>query len=85
MAAGRTGDIPVGSYNSSSLANLGVGHSAIDAGGGYTYFNPRTGHESAVAGLTYNSTCGLRANRAKLPEFGLELLTDCTYRYRLYQ
>jgi hypothetical protein len=50
-----TGDIPVGNYSSMSLANLGMGHGAIDAGGGYTYFNPATGHEfSAVAGLTYN-------------------------------
>jgi hypothetical protein len=39
----------------SSLANLGIGHAAIDGGGGYTYFNPQTGHEfSAVAGFTYN-------------------------------
>jgi hypothetical protein len=50
-----TGDIPVGNYNSMSLANLGLGHGAIDAGGGYTYFNPATGHEfSAVVGFTYN-------------------------------
>jgi hypothetical protein len=50
-----TGDIPVGNYSSMSLSNLGLGHGAIDAGGGYTYFNPATGHEfSAVAGLTYN-------------------------------
>jgi hypothetical protein len=50
-----TGDIPVGNYSSTSLANLGIGHGAIDAGGGYTYFNPATGHElSAVAGFTYN-------------------------------
>jgi hypothetical protein len=50
-----TGDIPVGVYSSSSLANLGIGHGAIDAGGGYTYFNPMTGHEfSAVLGFTYN-------------------------------
>jgi hypothetical protein len=50
-----TGDIPVGVYSSSSLANLGIGHGAIDAGGGYTYFNPETGHEfSAVLGVTYN-------------------------------
>jgi hypothetical protein len=52
-----TGDIPVGAYNSSNLANLGIGHGAIDAGGGYTYFNPQTGHEfSVVTGLTYNLT-----------------------------
>jgi hypothetical protein len=50
-----TGDIPVGNYSSASLANLGLGHGAIDAGGGYTYLNPATGHEfSAVAGFTYN-------------------------------
>jgi hypothetical protein len=50
-----TGDIPVGNYSSASLSNLGLGHGAIDAGGGYTYLNPATGHEfSAVAGITYN-------------------------------
>ena len=50
-----TGDIPVGNYSSTSIANLGLGHGAVDAGGGYTYFNPATGHEfSAVAGFTYN-------------------------------
>jgi hypothetical protein len=50
-----TGDIPVGMYDSTRLANLGIGHGAIDAGGGYTYFNPQTGHEfSGVLGFTYN-------------------------------
>lgn len=50
-----TGDIPVGAYDSSRLANLGLGHGAIDGGAGYTYFNPQTGHEfSAVGGFTYN-------------------------------
>jgi hypothetical protein len=50
-----TGDIPVGAYDSARLANLGIGHGAIDGGGGYTYFNPMTGHEfSAVLGFTYN-------------------------------
>ncbi|WP_084799663.1 transporter [Bradyrhizobium sp. Ai1a-2] len=50
-----TGDVPVGAYESSRLANLGIGHWAIDAGGGYTYFDPKTGHEaSAVLGFTYN-------------------------------
>src|SRR6266478_7220780 len=50
-----TGDIPVGAYDPARLANLGIGHGAIDGGGGYTYFNPATGHEfSAVAGFTYN-------------------------------
>ncbi len=50
-----TGDIPVGSYNPDRLANLGIGHAAIDVGGGYTYFDPQTGHEaSLVIGATYN-------------------------------
>jgi hypothetical protein len=50
-----TGDIPIGDYDSNRLANLGLGHGAIDAGGGYTYFNPHSGNEfSAVAGFTYN-------------------------------
>ena len=50
-----TGDIPVGLYSSSNLANTGLGHSAIDGGVGYTYFDQKAGHEfSAVAGLTGN-------------------------------
>jgi hypothetical protein len=50
-----TGDIPVGAYDSTRLSNIGIGHGAIDAGGGYTYFNPQTGHEfSGVLGFTYN-------------------------------
>ncbi len=50
-----TGDIPVGAYDSTRLANLGIGHGAIDGGGGYTYLNPQTGHElSGVLGFTYN-------------------------------
>jgi hypothetical protein len=49
------GDIPVGDYNSMRLANLGIGHGAIDLGAGYTYFNPATGNEfSGVGGFTYN-------------------------------
>jgi hypothetical protein len=50
-----TGDIPSGEYNPTQLANIGLGHGAIDTGDGYTYFNPATGNEfSGVAGLTYN-------------------------------
>jgi hypothetical protein len=50
-----SGVIPVGNYSSTRLANLGLGNAAIDAGGGYTYFNPGTGREfSTVAGFTYN-------------------------------
>ena len=49
------GDVPVGDYRSTRLSNIGIGHGAIDSGGGYTYFNPLTGHEfSAVLGATYN-------------------------------
>ena len=50
-----TGDIPVGAYDPTRLANIGIGHGAVDGGVGYTYFNPETGHEfSAVLGATYN-------------------------------
>ncbi len=49
------GGIPVGAYDSMRLSNLGIGHGAIDGGVGYTYFDPKAGHEfSAVTGLTYN-------------------------------
>ena len=51
-----TGDIPVGTYQSTRLANIGIGHGALDGGVGYTYFDQQTGHEfSAVAGFTYNT------------------------------
>lgn len=50
-----TGDVPVGAYNSQRLSNIGVGHGAIDAGGGYTYLDQQNGREfSAVLGLTSN-------------------------------
>ena len=49
------GDIPVGDYNPNRLANIGMGHGAIDFGAGYTYLNPATGTEfSGVGGFTYN-------------------------------
>jgi len=48
-------NLPIGSYNPKRLANLGLGHWALDGGAGYTYFNPQTGHEfSVVTGFTYN-------------------------------
>ena len=51
-----TGDVPVGNYDASRLVNLGIGHGAIDGGFGYTYFDPKTGHEiSGVLGFTYNT------------------------------
>jgi hypothetical protein len=50
-----TGDIPVGNYSATQLANIGIGHGAVDGGVGYTYFDPDKGHEfSFVTGLTYN-------------------------------
>ncbi len=50
-----TGDIPVGLYSSSNLANIGLGHGAVDGGVGYTYFDQPAGHEfSAVLGFTGN-------------------------------
>jgi hypothetical protein len=50
-----TGNIPVGSYDSQRLANVGIGHAAIDAGGAYTYDNARTGLSTSVGiGFTYN-------------------------------
>ena len=50
-----TGDVPIGAYDSSRLANVGIGHGTIDAGAGYTYFDPQAGHEfSGVLGFTYN-------------------------------
>ncbi len=50
-----TGAIPVGDYDPNRLANIGMGHGAIDLGGAYTFLNPDTGWEfSATIGLTYN-------------------------------
>jgi hypothetical protein len=54
-AASVSGDIPVGDYSPTRLANLGIGHGTIDVGGAYTYLNPETGNEfSGIAGFTYN-------------------------------
>jgi hypothetical protein len=50
-----TGDLPVGQYDQTSLSNTGIGHFALDGGVGYTYLDPKSGHEfSAVAGFTHN-------------------------------
>jgi hypothetical protein len=49
------GDIPVGAYDPNRLANIGIGHGAIDVGGAYTYLNPTSGVEfSGLGGFTYN-------------------------------
>ena len=42
-------------YDPLRIPNVGLGHGAVDAGGGYTYLNQATGNEfSGVAGFTYN-------------------------------
>ena len=54
-AAYLTGNIPAGDYNPLRLANIGLGHGAIHAGGAYTYLDTATGNEfSGIAGFTYN-------------------------------
>jgi hypothetical protein len=46
---------PTGAYQLGRLANISTNHWSLDAGGGYTYFDPKKGHEfSAVGGFTYN-------------------------------
>ena len=45
--------VPVGSYQKGRLANPGLNHWSVDAGGGYTYFD-RKNEFSAVMGFTYN-------------------------------
>ena len=50
-----TGDIPVGAYDSKRLSNIGIGHGAIDAGGGYTYLNQKGGRSFLPCwAFTYN-------------------------------
>lgn len=51
-----TTNIRVGSYDSTRLANTGLGFQAWDNGIGYTYLDPTKGHEfSATFGVTYNN------------------------------
>jgi hypothetical protein len=67
-----TGDVPVGAYDPSRLSNTGIGHGAVDAGAGYTYFNPKTGQEfSGVLGFTSNMI-----NRSTQYQNGLDLHFD---------
>ena len=50
-----TGNLTTGRYSQPRIANLGLGHNAIDAGGAYTYFDDKAGREfSAMLGFTYN-------------------------------
>jgi hypothetical protein len=47
--------VPVGAYQLGRLANIGINHWSVDAGGGYTYLNEKNGREfSIVGGVTYN-------------------------------
>src|SRR5262245_21083270 len=56
MVYATTG-IPVGVYDPTRLASMGLGHWAADAGAGYTYLNEQIGFEwSAVAGLITPNT-----------------------------
>jgi hypothetical protein len=50
------GNIPSGTYDPNRLANLSFGFWGVDAGAGYTYLDPKAGHEfSIVGGLTYSA------------------------------
>jgi hypothetical protein len=52
-----TGNVPVGSYDSEHLSNVGIGRAAVDAGGVYTYDSVTSGRSaSAAVGVTYNYT-----------------------------
>jgi hypothetical protein len=49
------GNLTTGRYDPTRIANVGIGHNALDGGGAYTYFDPKTGREfSATLGFTYN-------------------------------
>jgi hypothetical protein len=43
-----TGDLPVRSYSSTRLSNIGLGHTAADIGGAYTYLNSTSGFEASA-------------------------------------
>jgi hypothetical protein len=60
------GDIPVGSYDPNRLANIGIGHAAIDVGGTYTYLNTKTGTEVSATRLASGSRCRTVSFRALL-------------------
>lgn len=50
-----TANVPVGAYDVTRQATVGMGYWALDGGVGYTYFDEEKGHEfSAVLGFTYN-------------------------------
>jgi hypothetical protein len=49
-----TGDVPVGAYSSTRIANIGIGHGAIDGGASYTYLSPKGQELSVTSGFTGN-------------------------------
>ena len=49
-----TAAVPVGAYDATRLAGLGIGHWAIDGGFGYTFANDAGFELSVTAGITYN-------------------------------
>jgi hypothetical protein len=50
-----TGDLPVGAYKNGRLANIGLGHTAYDLGGAYTFLSNTTGTETSwITGFTFN-------------------------------
>jgi hypothetical protein len=49
-----TAAVPVGAYDATRLAGLGIGHWAIDGGLGYTFANAAGFELSVTAGVTYN-------------------------------
>jgi hypothetical protein len=52
-----TVNVPLGGYDSTRQATVGMGHWAIDGGAGYTWYDEGRGLEfTTVAGLTYNFT-----------------------------
>jgi len=67
-----SGNIPSGTYDSTRLANLSFGFTAVDVGAGYTYLDPKTGHEfSIVGGVTYSG-----ANSALQYQNGIDAHLD---------
>src|SRR4051812_21430141 len=49
-----TASVPVGAYDATRLAGLGIGHWAVDGGLGYTFANDAGLEFSVTAGVTYN-------------------------------
>jgi hypothetical protein len=49
-----TGDAPVGAYRATRIANIGIGHGAIDGGASYTYLSPKGRELSVTSGFTGN-------------------------------